>query len=199
MTLSNARKSERRELPQNSDVPSISSRNDFNGFANKVSRLSLEAVVAEAEATLQTFELHVEERRHANGTRGLRMNIDAAFVLLNDWKKLTSGGVDWTKQNSKGATVGVEVQVSGRSDMLAVDVMHLKEDLERGVIDVEIIIVPDDTLSRYLTDRTPNLATALRHVQHRARDLPIRVVAFRHDGIGAALEKMRTNLGRPKP
>ena len=150
----------------------------------------------EAEGTLASFELMVAEKRHANGTRGLRRSIDAAFHQLGQWKKLTSGGIDWTKQNAQGATAGVEVQVSGRSDMLAVDIMHLREDLEGGVIDVGIIIVPDNDLSRFLTDRTPNLATALKHVEHRARDLPIRVVAFRHDGLGDPLEKMRTNLGK---
>jgi len=199
MTSWNAIRRRRSESPQNSPVPTISSRCDFNGFATRVSRLGLDAVVAEAESTLAAFDLVVEESRHANGTRGLRMTIDEAFAGLGDWKKLTSGGVDWTKQSVGGGTVGVEVQVSGRSDMLAVDIMHLKEDLERGVIDVGIIVVPDDELSRYLTDRTPNLATALKHVNHRARDLPIRVVAFRHDGVGSALEKMRTNLGRDKP
>jgi hypothetical protein len=80
--------------------------------------------------------------------------------------------------------------------MLAVDIMHLKEDLVLGKIDIGIIVVPDDALSKFLTDRTPNLATALKHVEHRARDLPIRVLAFRHDGVGLPLEKMRTNLGR---
>jgi Restriction endonuclease BamHI len=177
-------------------VPRITSRDEFNGFTNKVTRLGLEAVIAEAEATLGAFELQIEESRHANGTRGIRQLIDAAFEGIGGWRKLTSGGIDWTKENARGATVGVEVQVSGRSDMLAVDVMHLKEDLERGVIDVGVIIVPDDALSRYLTDRTPNRATALKHVRHRAQDLPIQVVAFGHDGVGMALAKMRTNLGR---
>lgn len=58
-----------------------------------------------------------------------------------------------------------------------------------------VIIVPDDTLSRFLTDRTPNFATAIKHAQH-AKDLPIRVIGFRHDSVGEALAKMRTNLGR---
>lgn len=58
-----------------------------------------------------------------------------------------------------------------------------------------MIIVPDDQLSKFLTDRTPNLSTALRHVQ-RAKDLPIQIIAFRHDGAGSALPKIRTNLGR---
>ena len=84
--------------------------------------------------------------------------------------------------------------------MLAVDVLHLSAELLAGRIDVAVIIVPDDRLSRFLTDRTPNLRTAIRHINARASDLPLRVLAFRHDGIGPALAKMRTNLGRiPKP
>jgi hypothetical protein len=74
--------------------------------------------------------------------------------------------------------------------------MHLKESLVLGKIDIGIIVVPDDTLSKFLTDRTPNLATAVKHVEHRASDLPIRVLAFKHDGVGPPLEKMRTNLGK---
>ena len=58
--------------------------------------------------------------------------------------------------------------------------------------------MPDDILSPFLTDRTPNLATAIKHVTHRAKDLPIRIVAFRHDGTGLALPKIITNLGKKK-
>jgi len=176
-------------------VPIISETKDYNGFVQKVARLSLTKLVDEATSTLD-FELLVEERVHANGTQGLRRTIDAAFKNLGGWKVVTVGGVDWTKASQQGGTVGVEVQVSGRSDMLAVDIMHLKEKLFEGFIDAGIIIVPDNTLSRWLTDRTPNLATAVKHIEDRARDLPIRVIAFRHIGPGPALDKMRTNLGR---
>lgn len=113
--------------------------------------------------------------------------------------KEAGGGIDWTKRNRQGASVGVEVQVSGRSDMLAVDPLHLSAELIAGRIDVGLIIVPDDNLSYFLTDRTPNLRTAIRHVVSRVSDLPIRILAFRHDGIGPALMKMRTNLGRLPP
>lgn len=176
----------------------ITQTRDYNGFSNKASRLGLAGLVDEATSTLSAFQLVVEETRHANGTRGIRRSIDSGFAQLGGWLKVTSGGIDWSKQNDQGASIGVEVQVSGRSDMLAVDIMHLKESLVAGVIDVGLIIVPDDQLSRFLTDRTPNLATAVRHVDHRASDLPIRILAFRHDGIGKALDKMRTNLGRNK-
>jgi hypothetical protein len=176
-------------------VAIISETRDYNGFAQKVERLGLGPLVAEASSTL-SFPLLVEERKHANGTRGLRRMIDDAFYQLGGWKIVKSGSIDWTKSGERGSTLGVEVQVSGRSDMLAVDIMHLKEKISAGEIDAGIIIVPDDTLSPFLTDRTPNLATAIKHIEDRAKDLPIRVLAFRHDGPGPALGKMRTNLGR---
>jgi hypothetical protein len=177
-------------------MPVITETRDYNGFVARAKRLALDGLVAEAISTLTGFTLLVEERKEANGTRDLRKTIDAGFAQLGGWIKISSGGVDWAKQGAGGASIGVEVQVSGRSDMLAVDIMHLKDELEAGRMDVGMIIVPDDTLSWYLTDRTPNLATAVRHVQHRASNLPIQIVAFRHDGVGPALPKMRTNLGR---
>jgi hypothetical protein len=177
-------------------VPVISETRDYNGFATKSARLGLDPIVAEATSTLLGFDLFIHEAKHANGTRGLRQQIDAQFEKIGGWKKITVGGIDWSKSGVQGASVGVEVQVSGRSDMLAVDIMHLKEELTDGKIDVGVIIVPDDTLSKFLTDRTPNLATAIKHIEHRAKDLPIRILAFRHNGPGNALIKMRTNLGR---
>ena len=179
-------------------MPIVSEVRDYKGFVTKANRLGLTKLADEAQSTLSAFSLLIDETRHANGTKGIRESIDRAFASVGGWVKIAVGGIDWTKQSPRGATAGVEVQVSGRSDMLAVDIMHLKEKLESGEIDVGIIIVPDDTLSRYLTDRTPNLATAVKHVEHRARELPIRIIAFRHDGIGTALTKMRTNLGQDK-
>ncbi|MGO8976279.1 MAG: hypothetical protein ACLQNV_22495 [Steroidobacteraceae bacterium] len=177
-------------------MPIITKRLDYNGFLTKVERLGLTPLVQEAEATLTNFDLRIEERRHINGTRGLRREIDKYFESAGGWTKINSGSIDWQKSSGIGARLGVEVQVSGRSDMLAVDIMHLKEEINHGRIDVGLIVVPDDTLSRFLTDRTPNLATAIKYVQDKARDMPIRIVAFGHNGVGPALDKMRTNLGK---
>jgi hypothetical protein len=176
-------------------VPVISETRDYDGFAEKVRRLGLDEVVAEATSTVTKFTLLIEERPLANGTRWLRKTIDAGFAAFGGWKKKPVGGIDWSKANARGAGVGVEVQVSGRSDMLAVDILHLSAELLAGGIDVGVIIVPDDLLSRFLTDRTPNFRTAIRRINARASDLPLRVLAFRHNGTGPALEKMRTNLG----
>lgn len=182
--------------PRRVAVPIIVSRHDYNGFVTKVQRLQLSALVDEAESTLPSFELFVEERKYANGTKGLRQSIDSGFTATGGWIKTTVGGIDWQKSSPLGAKLGVEVQVSGRSDMLAVDIMHLKEEINSGRIDAGLIIVPHDQLSKFLTDRTPNLRTAIKHVEDKARDMPIRVVAFVHDGLGPALGKMITNLGR---
>lgn len=179
-------------------MPKVSNVYDYDGFAAKAARLSLDPLVDEATGTLHRFELLVEETRHVNGTRDLRKQIDEGFKLVGGWEQLTTGGIDWTKRGPQGGGVGVEVQVSGRSDMLAVDIMHLKDKLNQGDIDIGIIIVPDDRLSRFLTDRTPNAATAIKHVHDRARDLPIRIIAFEHDGVGPALDKMRANMSNKK-
>lgn len=177
-------------------MPTLSETKDYNGFVVKAKRLQLDGLIAEATDAVTGFRLLVEEAKYANGTQGIRKTIDERFASLEGWTILKSGGIDWTKVGPTGATIGVEVQVSGRSDMLAVDILHLSESLQKGMIDIGIIIVPDDKLSRYLTDRTPNMATAIKHVENRAADLPIRVLAFRHDGVGPALPKIRTNLGR---
>jgi hypothetical protein len=113
-------------------VPIITDRRDYNGFSAKAERLGLLPFIEEAEFTLTRFQLLIEERKHANGTRDIRKEIDAGFAGLQNWTKIASGGIDWTKRSTAGVSVGVEVQVSGRSDMLAVDILHLSEQLMRG-------------------------------------------------------------------
>jgi len=54
----------------------------------------------------------------------------------------------------------VEVQVSARSDLLIRDVIHLRDSLEQGRIDIGIIVVPSDRLGPFLTDRVPRLKDA---------------------------------------
>lgn len=179
-------------------MPVITQRLSFNGFDQKVARLRLPPIMAEVEATLADFSLLVDETKHANGTQGIRQSIDNGFSQLSGWVNVAVGGVDWTKTNADGRAVGVEVQVSGRSDLLAVDVLHLSEQLTNGAVDVCVIIVPDDALSKFLTDRTPNYSTAIRHVKQWANDKPIQIIAFRHDGTGPALPKIRTNLGKKR-
>ena len=175
---------------------SLTARRDYNGFAEKIRRLGLDPLIREVEDAVTGFPLVVLEERHANGTRQIRQRMDDRFDAVGGWDKVTVGGVDWTKANAHGSRIGVEIQVSSRSDLLAVDVLHLGGELIAGKLDVGIIVVPDDALSRFLTDRTPNLRTARRHVEQHAQNMAIRILAFRHDGKGPAIPKARTNLGR---
>lgn len=177
-------------------MPLVTARESYNGFDQKVQRLRLEPLLEEIEHAVTGFQLLIEEARHANGTKSIRETIDGRFESIGGWTKVVVGGVDWTKVDDADRSIGVEVQVSGRSDLLAVDVLHLHEQLSGGLLDAGVIVVPDDTLSRFLTDRTPNLRTAIKHVESRARDMPVQIIAFRHDGIGNAIPKARTNLGR---
>lgn len=177
-------------------MPVITDRRSYNGFDSKIDRLGLDELVAEVDAAITGFRLEVQESRHANGTRQIREMIDRQFGELDAWRKITVGGVDWTKANEQKSTLGVEIQVSGRSDLLAVDVLHLREELIGGRLDAGVIVVPDNELSRFLTDRTPNLSAAIRHVESRASDMAIQIIAFAHDAAGAALDKAITNLGK---
>jgi hypothetical protein len=167
----------------------------YNGFQQKIERLGLDVRYNEIKKTF-SFSLLLCEQRQINGTKPIRRAFDEGFSRLLGWRKVTSGGIDWTAASANGSSIGVEVQVSGRSDMLAVDVLHLRGDLENGTIDAGVIIVPSDLLSRYLTDRTPNLATAKRHIGDQFRNLPLCLLAFEHDGPGDPIPKMVTNLGK---
>jgi hypothetical protein len=86
--------------------------------------------------------------------------------------------------------VGVEIQVSGRSDMLSVDFIHLRNELLQGKIDLAVLVVPSDLLGKFLTDRVAKLSEAKRHIaMARAEEMPFVLMAMEHDGAGEALKK----------
>ena len=119
--------------------------------------------------------------------------IDSQFGKFVGWTKITTGGVDWIKfiiVNGTKICLGVEVQFSARSDLLIIDISHLRKALTEGRIDVGIIVVPSDQLSRFLTDRGPSISDAKRHVHEaRAEDFPLILIAVEHDGVGPPLAK----------
>lgn len=181
-------------------MPRITARTYFNGAEARISRLGLDPVWAELEEVLTGFELLVAERRDANGAAAVRRILDKRFESVGGWSKKTSGGVDWTKSKVVNGTrlcIGVEVQFSARSDLLIVDVSHLRDQLTEGAIDVGVIAVPSDNLASYLTDRVARYSDAVKAVERaRATDLPLAVVALEHDGSGEPLVKRRTRQGR---
>jgi hypothetical protein len=173
-------------MPRLEEVP-------YDGFYEKTKRLGLDGLLEEAREVLKGFDLRVLEKKDANGGAALREKIDARFQQASGWIKIQSGGIDWTKchrANGIEVCLGIEIQVSARSDMLVIDIQHLREAMINGKIDVGILVVPSDLLGGFLTDRAPCLRDAKRHMDvARATDLPLLLIGITHDGPGEALAK----------
>jgi hypothetical protein len=151
--------------------------------------------VDEVRSIITGFPLHVKEERDANGGAAVRKLLDSRFERAGGWTKTQTGGIDWVKcrtVNGVRVCVGVEVQLSARSDLVVMDVIHLRGAFVDGHIDLGVLVVPSDELSVFLTDRGPSISDAKRHVQAaRAEDLPLLLIALQHDGPGPALAKQK--------
>ncbi len=181
-------------------MPKIVDQTFFNGTNEKLDRLGLRGLWPELQALLVGFELLVVKARDSNGGAAVRVMLDERFRAASGWKNKATGGVDWTKCHTINGTrvcLGVEVQFSARSDLLIVDVGHLRDEIIEGRIDVGIIVVPSDKLAYFLTDRVARYTDAVKAVERaRASDLPLAVLALEHDGAGPALMKRQTRQGR---
>lgn len=102
-------------------------------------------------------------KKQANGAGRVRELIDERFNTFEDWVQSKSGDVDWMKRIRYNQTIvsrlGVEIQVSGRSDLLARDIVHIRNNLQDSHIDAGVIVVPSDEFEYWLTDRVANSAT----------------------------------------
>lgn len=176
-------------------MPKITQSRDYNGVLARIERLGLAPLIAELEEVLTGFPLLVKEEKDANGGAAVRKLIDKRFEDAGGWTITKSGDVDWVKCHTVNGTkvcVGVEIQMSARSDLLVMDICHLRDALTDGVIDIGILVVPDDTLARFLTDRGPRFSDATRHVRAaRAEDFPLLLLGLHHDGAGDALAKQK--------
>jgi len=176
-------------------MPRIVDERPYGGVREKISRLALDPLVAEVRSIIEGFALLVKEEKDANGAATLRKLIDARFREAGGWRRRVAGSADWTKTKVVNGTtlrVEVEVQVSARSDLLIRDVIHLRDSLEEGRIDVGLIVVPSDRLGPCLTDRTPRMRDAVRTVREaRAENLPLLLMAIEHDGPGPPLPKQK--------
>jgi hypothetical protein len=183
-------------------MPRIVEEHPFDGVQEKIARLALASLVNEVKEAIESFSLTIKEQKHANGSAGLRARIDQALANVGDWTNKVSGDVDWIKCKIIDGTrvcIGVEIQISSRSDLIFRDLVHFQKQLRQGQIDVCLLVLPSDKLSYFLTDRTPCMADGKRVVREmRADDLPLLLLAIEHEGIGAAMPKKRTNQGRRK-
>lgn len=163
------------------------------GASQKIQRLGLVPLFAELKEILVGFPLLVEERKDRNGGKTLRKMIDHRFEAKGGWIKKVSGDIDWTKChviNGTRACIGVEIQMSARSDLVVVDLIHLRRGFTTGLIDIGVLVVPNDKLGPFLTDRVAQIKDAKRHIKvAKIEDLPIVVIGIEHDGPGPALPK----------
>lgn len=167
-------------------------------------RLGLAHIFLELQEILISADVRVLDRKQANSAGAVRETIDASFGRFQDWEQAKSGDVDWTKRFRYNQTIisriGVEIQVSGRSDLLARDIVHIRNSLQDSRIDVGVIVVPSDDFEYRLTDRVANYSYAVRYVEQELREaqnFPIVLMAVEHDGFAAkALPKKRTNRGK---
>ncbi len=186
-------------------MPKIVHEEYYDGSQEKIARLGLSPLIEEIKAALRSFQLEIKKEKQINGSGTLRTMIDAALRDVGDWTNKTSGDVDWINCrviDGARVCVGVEVQVSARSDLIFRDVVHFQRQLRKGHIDICVEIVPSDELSPYLTDRTPCFSDGVRIIKDEMRvhdDLPIVLMAIEHDGFsGVPLGKKITNKGKTR-
>ncbi len=176
----------------------------YGGAREKVCRLGLSHLFLELQEILMSTEVRVFPEKQKNGAGAIRELIDASFKAFSEWDQSKSGDIDWIKRMRYNQTIvsrmGVEIQVSGRSDLLARDIVHIRNGLQDSYIDIGVIVVPSDDFEYYLTDRVANFSYAVRYVEKELREAqtyPIIIIAIEHDGTSSTpIEKKRTNRGR---
>ena len=174
-------------------MPKIVEEVYYDGARERIGRLGLTPIIDEIRGLLAGFPLLVKEQKDSNGGAAVRKLIDERFESVGGWAKKVSGDIDWIKcktVNGTSVCVGVEVQVSARSDLLVMDMIHLNAAFREGRIDVGFVVVPSDRLSKYLTDRAPCMSDAKKHAKAaRLKDSSLVLFAIEHDGPGAPLAK----------
>ncbi len=169
-------------------MPRIVEEIYYEGARERVERLGLSSLIDEIKEIITGFTLLVQEKSDSNGGAAVRKLLDARFEASGGWTKKVVGDIDWTKCKAVNGTkvcVGVEVQVSARSDLLVVDMIRLTAAFRDGRLDVGVLIVPSDKLSRFLTDRGPCISDAKKHAKvARLEDSPLILLAVEHDGPG---------------
>jgi hypothetical protein len=174
-------------------MPRIIEEMYYDGAEARIERLGLTPLVDELRATLTGFALSVKEEAGANHGTAVRKLVDQEFEKRTGWMGKRAGGIGWTKCRAVKDTricVGLVTLFSSRSDLLAVDIIHLRTALIEGSIDLGILVVPGDRLGKFLADRGPKMADAKRSVEEeQAQHLPLLLIAIEHDGPGEALAK----------
>lgn len=184
----------------------ISAMKYYSGARQKICRLGLAGLFLEVEDIILDTKINIKKEKNANGTKEIRERMDLGFENAGGWIQSKTGGIDWIKKirynDSIIARLGVEVQVSGRSELLIKDILHIRKSIQAGDIDAGIVVVPDNDFAFYLTDRVPDYDYACEFTEtiaKEAQDYPIILMGIGYDGFSdQAIAKQRTNLGKKK-
>jgi hypothetical protein len=167
----------------------ITSIKYYGGARDKIARLGLSHLFLELQHIILDTPLLLLEEKDANGAAAVRELIDSKFKDAQGWDKKQSGGIDWKKQHrynqSVIAKIGVELQVSARSDLVVRDIVHLRNSLAESDIDAGVIVVPSDLMGRFLPDRTPTLRETVKYIEQEFKEAmatPLVIIAIEHDG-----------------
>ena len=183
-------------------MPKVVQRFEPPGLLARIERLALQPLWTEIEQILGTFNLLIEEKIDGNGGGAVRKLIDEQFRAAGGWKKGSSGEIDWSKCltiNGARVCLGVEVQVSARSDLMIVDICHIRDALMEGRIDLGLLVVPSDQFRPFLTDRVGGFKDAKIALDRIcAQDHPVAIWGIAYDGTGPALGKSRPQYARNK-
>jgi len=170
----------------------------YGGARDKIARLGLAHLFLELQQIILDTQVFLVETKHGNGAAVVREEIDKGFIAATDWVRKQTGDVDWVKRHrfneSMIARLGVELQVSARSDLIVRDLVHLRNQLQKGDIDAGVIVVPSDRMSVFLPDRTPSFREAVKYCEQEFKEAmttPLVILAIEHDGTGAALKKRK--------
>jgi len=146
----------------------------YDGAEDKIKRLGLSNLFSEVKGILSETQIFLLEEPEANGSKPIRLKIDSAFAQKGGWIKKVVGGVDWIKEAyyNKSVTVrlGVEIQVSNRSDLVIRDIVHLRNSLQSGEIDAGVIVVPDKNLPKYTASRSPTYRETIKYIEEEFKE-----------------------------
>lgn len=170
----------------------------YSGSIERITKLGLSTLFLETQGIFLNTKVFLKESKDANGAAEVRKMVDEKFIEAGDWEKSVTGDVDWVKKfrynRTLIASIGVEVQFSSRSDLLVRDLVHIRNAIQQGYIEVGVIVVPSDKMQNYLPDRTPCFKDAIRIFETEfpeAQKFPIVLMAVEHDGEGSALAKQK--------
>ncbi len=176
----------------------IDSMKFYDGACEKIARLGMSDMLFELLNMLMNTEVFLEESKDANSGKVVRQKIDGMLESGEDWVKTGTGDLDWIKSKKVAPAttikMGVEIQMSARGDLVIRDLLHMRENMKLGKIEVVVLVVPSDRMSKFLPDRAPSLSETLRYIEKEFEEIqqfPLVLISVEHDGAGNPLPKQK--------